>query len=71
MKNLIIKNPGLVNEIITGLKEHGRVKITGLGIFESKERKARKGRNPNTGEPVEIPARKRVVFRATKALRTL
>ncbi|KYH30656.1 HU family DNA-binding protein [Neomoorella mulderi] len=39
------------------------VKITGFGSFSVKERSARKGRDPRTGEELEIPARRAVVFR--------
>ena len=45
------------------------VKITGFGGFEVKERAARTGRNPKTGETVEIPASKYVAFSAGTALK--
>ena len=45
------------------------VKITGFGGFEVKERAARTGRNPKTGEAVEIPASKYVAFSAGSALK--
>ena len=45
------------------------VKITGFGGFEVKERAARTGRNPKTGETVEIPASKYVAFSAGSALK--
>ena len=45
------------------------VKITGFGGFEVKERAARTGRNPKTGEAVEIAASKYVAFSAGSALK--
>ncbi len=45
------------------------VKITGFGGFEVKERAARTGRNPKTGEAVQIPASKYVAFSAGSTLK--
>ena len=45
------------------------IKITGFGGFEVKTRAARTGRNPKTGEAVEIPASKYVAFSAGTALK--
>jgi len=42
------------------------VKLSGFGTFETRNRLARTGRNPKTGEPVEIKAHKTIVFRPTK-----
>lgn len=52
-----------------GLQEDGTVTITGFGTFEVKARKPRVGRNPHTGEPIQIEAGKRVGFRVGKGLR--
>ena len=46
-----------------------RVKITGLGILQVRNRAARMGRNPATGEPIQIKASKKVAFRASKELK--
>jgi DNA-binding protein HU-beta len=46
-----------------------RTVIPGLGVFNVRERKAKKGRNPRTGREIIIPARKVVVFTATRSLR--
>jgi DNA-binding protein HU-beta len=54
-----------------GLREDGSVTITGFGTFEVKERKARIGRNPHTGEPIQIQAGKRVGFRVGKGLKQM
>lgn len=43
--------------------------IAGFGTFEVKARKARAGRNPHTGEPIQIQAGRRVGFRMGKSLR--
>ena len=52
-----------------GLREDRNVTIAGFGTFEVKDRKARTGRNPHTGEPIQIGAGRRVGFRMGKALR--
>lgn len=46
-----------------------RVQLTGFGTFNVSERKARTGRNPRTGEPIEIPARTVPTFKAGKGLK--
>src|SRR3954449_785170 len=46
-----------------------RVELRGFGIFEAKETKARKGRNPATGEAIDIPASRRATFRPSKELK--
>ena len=51
------------------LKNEGNLALPGFGSFAVSERKARKGRNPQTGEPIDIPASKGVRFRAGKALK--
>jgi DNA-binding protein HU-beta len=51
------------------LKKGERVKIAGLGILQVRKRAARMGRNPATGEPIQIKASKKVAFRAAKDLK--
>lgn len=46
-----------------------KVQLVGFGTFEIRERAARKGRNPQTGEEIEIAAARVPVFKAGKALR--
>lgn len=59
-----------VFETVTDTLSQGeRVQIIGFGNFEVRDRKARKGRNPQTGEEIDIPASKVPAFRAGKALR--
>ena len=59
----------LVGMITKHLKKGERVKIAGLGILQVRNRAARMGRNPATGEPIQIKASKKVAFRATKELK--
>ena len=56
-------------QITKHLKKGERVKIAGLGILQVRNRAARMGRNPATGETIQIKASKKVAFRATKALK--
>jgi DNA-binding protein HU-beta len=59
-----------VLDLIAGaLKDGEKVQIMGFGSFEVKERAARTGKNPATGETIEIAASKAVVFKAGKALK--
>ena len=51
------------------LKQNGKVQIPGFGSFEVRERAARSGRNPLTGEAIEISAAKVPAFKAGKGLK--
>ena len=51
------------------LKNGGSVQLIGFGTFDVQERAARKGRNPLTGEEIEIKASKTPRFKAGKALK--
>jgi len=55
--------------IMDSLGTGERVQIIGFGNFEVRDRSARKGRNPQTGEEIQIPASKVPAFRAGKALK--
>ncbi len=59
----------VISSIITTLQKGDEVSIAGLGIFATKMRDARTGRNPRTGEAVEIAAVRVPKFRAAKALK--
>lgn len=59
----------VLDAIRQGLREEGGVTIAGFGSFEVKDRKARRGRNPHTGEPIQIEAGRRIAFRMGKGLR--
>ncbi len=52
-----------------GLQDDKSVTLSGFGTFEVKDRKARVGRNPQTGDPIQIAAGRRVGFRVGKALK--
>ena len=53
------------------LKNKEDVAISGFGTFKVKQTKARAGRNPKTGETIQIPAKKKVAFRASKELKSI
>ena len=55
--------------IAKALKQGDRVQLTGFGTFETRTRKARTGRNPQTGEAIQIAASKAPVFKAGKSLK--
>ena len=55
--------------IATELAAMRRVQITGFGTFQTRKRKKRKGRNPQTGETIMIPATKFPAFSAGKSLK--
>lgn len=50
-------------------EDRDNVQLIGFGTFEVKDRSARKGRNPQTGEEIQIPARKVPVFRSGKSFK--
>ena len=58
-----------VDTLQTALKSGDKVQLLGFGTFEVKERAARTGRNPRTGEAMEIAASKNPTFKAGKALK--
>ncbi len=53
------------------LAEDGKLTLTGFGTFAVEERQARPGRNPRTGEPIQIAASKVVKFRPGKMLKDI
>lgn len=59
----------MIDGIVRTLKKGDRVMIVGFGTFSAGKRKARKGRNPRTGEAIKIPAHKTPRFTAGKALK--
>ena len=59
----------MIESIHAGLKKGDEVSIAGLGIFVTKARPARDGRNPRTGESIRIAATRTPKFRAAKALK--
>ena len=55
--------------ISDALAKGDSVGLIGFGTFEVRDRKARSGRNPQTGEPIQIPAKKVPAFKPGKKLR--
>lgn len=55
--------------VTNALKENDKVQLLGFGNFEVKEVAAREGRNPQTGETIQIAACKKPAFTAAKALK--
>jgi DNA-binding protein HU-beta len=60
---------GLVDRVTAILKAGDRVRMSGLGIIEVKDRAARMGRNPATGAALQIAASRKVAFRVAKELK--
>lgn len=59
----------IFDTIKKALIEGDKVQVIGFGTFENRTRSARKGRNPRTGEEIDIPASKLPSFKAGKGLK--
>ncbi len=59
----------MIDAVTNTLKKGDSVTLIGFGTFEVRDRKARTGRNPQTGATIEIPAAKSPAFKAGKALK--
>lgn len=59
----------LIGELVAQIKGGAKVRIAGLGVIEIKDRPARMGRNPATGEALQITASRKLVFRPAKELK--
>jgi len=78
---LVQENPGLsirevetivgvfFDEIVDRLSEDGRVELRGFGAFSTRARDARTGRNPRTGETVDVDAKRVPYFKPGKEMR--
>lgn len=60
---------GALEAILEGVVEDGQVHLVGFGNFELTESTEREGRNPQTGEAMVIPAKKRMTFKCSKAIK--
>jgi len=60
-----------VSTIRATMRSGGKVSLTGLGTFKVKPRKARKGRNPKTGETIQIPEGRKISFKPSLSLKKL
>lgn len=81
LQTLARDNPGLraeelekvvtvfFDEIAQRLAKGGRVELRGFGAFSTRERDARKGRNPRTGESVDVPDKRVPYFKPGKEMR--
>lgn len=61
----------VLNAITEALQKGDKVQLIGFGNFEVRERAARKGRNPQTGEEIDIPASKVPAFKPGKQLKAV
>lgn len=59
----------LTQSIIEAANTGEKVSLVGFGTFSVAQRKARKGRNPRTGEEINVPAKKMLKFKASSALK--
>ncbi|MEZ5428105.1 MAG: HU family DNA-binding protein [Pyrinomonadaceae bacterium] len=61
----------IFDSIVTTLNQGEKIELRGFGSFRVRERNARKGRNPKTGEAVKIPAKRVAYFKPGKDLKEL
>jgi len=59
---------GVIDTITNQLKEGNKITLVGFGTFETADRAARPGKNPKTGAPLQIPAKRVAKFKAGKSL---
>jgi len=59
----------IMEEMSDAMERGDRIELRGFGAFSVKERAPRVGRNPRTGESVEVPAKRLPAFKTGKALR--
>jgi DNA-binding protein HU-beta len=59
----------VVDNVTATLKQGNKVTLVGFGTFSTSDRSAREGRNPQTGKPIKIPAKKVAKFSPGKALK--
>lgn len=60
---------GVFDDIVAALKNGDKVNISGFGTFSISQRKARTGRNPKTGETIQIASSRAAKFKAGKTLK--
>lgn len=61
----------VLDAIAETLAEGDKIQLVGFGVFETKQREARTGRNPQTGAEIRIPASRSPVFKAGKVLKDI
>lgn len=68
-KNAEVAVAAVIDSIVESLKKGDKVSLLGFGTFEVRERAARTGKNPQTGEAIKIAATKAPAFKAGKAFK--
>ena len=66
IKELVVQ---LFSDVETMLVQGNKIRLDKIGILQVKDRAARMGRNPQTGEEIKIPASKKISFRVAKSLK--
>jgi integration host factor subunit beta len=61
----------IFDSVVRSLRVGDKIEIRGFGSFRTRQRKPRVGRNPKTGERVEVPAKKIPFFKPSKELKDL
>ena len=61
----------IFDSVVRSLRSGDKIEIRGFGSFRTRERQARIGRNPKTGERVEVPAKRIPYFKPSKELKDL
>ena len=61
----------IFDSVVRSLKKGDKIEIRGFGSFRTRERQARIGRNPKTGDRVEVPAKRIPYFKPSKELKDL
>ncbi len=65
----MLTHKNTIGELIEAIKLEGKVVVRDLGTFTVRDTPERQGRNPATGEPLMIPAGKRLTFKPSPALK--
>ena len=60
----------LVTLLVKNLKKGNRIRIAGFGVLQVRKRAARQGRNPRSGESIQVPPKRVVYFKLGKELRS-
>lgn len=68
-KNVAIALDAILDAISGSIASGDKVSLVGFGTFEQRDRKGRAGRNPATGEAINIPASRSVAFKPGQALK--
>jgi integration host factor subunit beta len=70
-KDTAVVVDGFLEAVKQALAQEKNIEIRGFGSFKIKKRKARKARNPRTGDPVQVPSRHVPTFKPSKELKEL